>query len=218
MRLSFDYITFPSSEFDGWMVELDLIGGHNGYMADPYAEFSSPEQKVLQIHILRNGKKLAIMNTTRLVERQHLPTDLKQDLNAWEKVLAFFGFQSNEGREPGHVIYLVPEWDGYGRVGTLTHFLNRIRGDWPFPWGLITITVMCIFGAFLALLYCVALLSGIYRLGKWAQTLLRGEQASKMMDEETDKGDERVKLLEEAEDEDEDEGNATGKTITMKAT
>jgi hypothetical protein len=93
---------------------------------------------------------LEIMNTTKLIERQHQPGQLDQDLNSWDKVLRFFGFESKKGREPDHVVYLLPEWDYYRRVRTLKHLLHKIWGEWPL--GLIAIIVRGVFGG-LALLY-----------------------------------------------------------------
>jgi hypothetical protein len=99
-------------------------------MVDPYVEFNSPSQKVLQIHIQQHGKEgmLEIMDTTRLIERKCQPGAIHQEFNGWEKVLQFFEFENEKGREPGHIVYLLPEWNYYGRVGTLKHFLWESLG------------------------------------------------------------------------------------------
>ena len=106
MRLSYDYAAFPTPEMDGWIVQLDAVGGYSGYMVDPYVEFDSPQQMVLQIHIQQHGKRrpLEILNSTKLVDRIRLPAELHQDLDVWEKVLKFFGFEIEKRIEPRHVV------------------------------------------------------------------------------------------------------------------
>jgi hypothetical protein len=123
-------------------------------MVGPYVEFNSPSQKVLQIHIQQHGKEgmLEIMDTTRLIERKCQPGAIHQEFNGWEKVLQFFEFENEKGREPGHIVYLLPEWNYYGRVGTLKHFLWEVWGEWP--WGLIGIFVGSVLGG-LTLLYAI---------------------------------------------------------------
>lgn len=200
MSLSYDYALVPSPETNeithGWTVQLDAIGGHNGYMVDPYVEFDSPSQKVLQIHIQQHGKEgmLEIMDTTRLIERQRQPGAMQRELSCWEKVLRFFRFEAVEDREPGHIVYLLPEWDYYGRVGTLKHSLWVIWGEWP--WGLIAIIVGSVLGG-LALLYA------IYRFAVlvYNSSPSNGVQGTSKMDNEENKWDERERLLDEEEDE-----------------
>jgi hypothetical protein len=126
---------------------------------------------------------LEIMNTTKLIERQHQPGQLDQDLNSWDKVLRFFGFESKKGREPDPVVYLLPEWDYYGRVGTLKPLLHKIWGEWPL--GLIAIIVRSVFGG-LALLY------GMY---KFTMLVYRSPPHTRNIDDEEGKWDERGRLL-----------------------
>jgi hypothetical protein len=200
MSLSYDYAAFPSPETSevahGWIIQLDAIGGHNGYMKDPYVEFNSPEQKVLQIYIQqhKNDGILEIMDTTNLIERQRRPAASKQELSSWEKILRFLGFENEKGREPGHIVYLLPEWDHYGRVGTSKHFLWNIWGK--YPWGLISIIVGSVLGG-LILLYA------IYRFAVLVYNSPpdSGVQSTMGVDDEDNKWEERERLLDEEEDE-----------------
>jgi hypothetical protein len=169
---------------------VDVIGGHNGYMKDPYVEFDSPQQRVLQIDIEQhqNGH-LEILDSTRLVERMNLPADLHQELSTWGKVLKFFGFDNDQPREDGHVVYFMPERDIYGRVGTLMHLLHEI---WA-KWGLIVVIVVSIFGG-LILFY------GIFKLVVLVYKSPRKEQGAQSTDNE-DKWDETGRLLDDDEEE-----------------
>jgi hypothetical protein len=99
-----------------------------------------------------------------------------------------------EDRELGHIVYLLSEWDYYGRVGTLKHFLWVIWGEWP--WGLIGIIVGSVLGG-LALLYA------IYRFAVlvYNSSPSNGVQGTSKMDNEENKWDERERLLDEEEDE-----------------
>jgi hypothetical protein len=200
MALSYDYAALPSPEMDeavhSWTIQLDALGGHNGYMADPYVEFNSTQQKVLKIHV-QYGQDglLEIMNTTRLIRRTRPSGDTYQDLSAWEKFLKFFGSESDKGREPGHVTRLLPEWGPYGRVGTLEHFFRQIWGQWP--WFLISIIVGSVIGGFI-------FLYAIYRFAVlvYKSPASNGVQDTRKGDDEEDKWSERKRLLN---DEDEDE-------------
>lgn len=190
MGLSYDYYTFSSSASGGWIIRLDALGGHNGYMADPYEEFNSPQQMVLQINIEQhqNGR-LEILDSTRLVERIQLPADLQPKLTTWEKIRKFFGFESDVPREDGHIVYLRPEWDSYGRTGTLKHFLHKV---WvKYPWGLIAIIVFSTLGG-LAFLY------GIFKFVRLVyRSSPKGQSARS---DEEDKWDERGGLLDDDEE------------------
>jgi hypothetical protein len=189
MGLSYDYYAFSSSASGGWIIRVDAIGGHDGYMTDPYVEFGSPQQRVLQINIEQhqNGR-LEILDSTRLVERMHLPADLHQELSTWGKVLKFFGLDSDQPREDGHIVYFMPERDIYGKVGTLKHLLHEV---WA-KWGLIAIIVVSIFGGLILFYGIFGLVVSVYRSP-------RKEQGAQSTDDE-DKWDETGRLLDDEEE------------------
>jgi len=189
---SFDYAMFPAPENNAWTVHLDTIGGHNGYMVDPYVEFGAPEQRVLAIHLRSDmrGEGLEITGAA-LIEREHVPFQV--ELTRWEKVLKFFGFESCKGKEPGHVVYRIPEWDFYDRVGTLKHFLLELWGEWR--WYLIAINVGSVVGG----------LAILYQLYKFAmevrRIMIRNDRLARGgLPDGEDKEDERELLLNEGED------------------
>lgn len=136
--ISFDFAETKSPEDNAWTVYLDAIGGHNGYLVDPYVEFIAPEQRRLAVYIQSDalGEALEIVGA-KLVEREHVPIQI--DLSFREKLRKFFGVGCGAHEEPGHVVYRYLEWDDYGKIGTLKHFLLELKGEWP--WNLIAIIV-----------------------------------------------------------------------------
>ena len=151
---SFDYSVAqtPEGGSNAWTVHLDAIGGHNGYMVDPYVGFGALEQRMLAVSVKVDGATGGLEITgAELVERGHAPVTVV--LTRWEKVLRFFGLESCRGKEHGHVVYMLLEWDDYGKVGTLKHFLRALWGDWP--WYLITIITVSVMGG-LAIIYYVS--------------------------------------------------------------
>ncbi len=180
-------------------------------MADPYVEFDSPLQKVLQINIEQhqNGR-LEILDSTRLVERIPPPADSHQEMSTWDKIRKFFGFEDDMAREDGHIVYLIPEWDYYGRPGTLKHLLHEVWGN--YPWGLVAIIVGSVLGGLTLLYTLFRFVTLVYRsptTGKRAKNardeeykleergrLLHGEE-----EDTPTKSDEEGRLLDEDDDE-----------------
>jgi hypothetical protein len=189
VRLSYDYYAFASSASGGWIIRVDALGGHNGYMVDPYVEFDSPLQKVLQINFEQhqNGR-LEILDSTRLVERIPAPADSHQETSTWDKIRKFFGFgfEDDMAREDGHIVFLIPEWDYYGRPGTLKHLLHEVWGN--YPWGLVAIIVGSVLGG-LTLLY------GIFRFVTLVYRSPTTGQGAKNARDEEYKLEERGRLL-----------------------
>ncbi|OCK77990.1 hypothetical protein K432DRAFT_103486 [Lepidopterella palustris CBS 459.81] len=159
MSLSYDYTALPVEEIEGlWEVTFDAIGGHDGFEVDPYVVFNDSQQQRLVVRIQQDvqEKTLEIVGA-ELVERKRQPYPMPGEsggLSWWEKILYYFRPESDKGKEPGHVVYLWYEWDGYGRKGTLRHTLSEI---WDWDWSLIGIIV----GGTLAGL---AVLYALYRL------------------------------------------------------
>jgi len=169
MGLSYDYAVLPKEDgpLNEWTVQLDAIGGQNGYQVDPHVEFQAPEQQKLQIDIKQHGHQgmLEIVGA-ELVPRelQHQPTYQDQEsagwfVSTWKKVLIFLGLRSEEG-EPGHVVYWFSESDSYGKVGTLKHFLRELWGGWR--WDLVGIYAASCLGG-LALSYSICRRIGAVR-------------------------------------------------------
>jgi hypothetical protein len=188
---SFDYAMFQAPEDNAWTIHLDTIGGHNGYMVDSYVEFGAPKQRVLAIYIQPDAtlEALEIVGAA-LVEREHAPFHEKS--TRWGKVLKFFGFESCKGKELGHIVYRVPDWDSHGRVGTLKHFLLELWGEWP--WYLIFIIAGSVVGG----------LAIIYQIYKFAMEVRRimirnNRLARGGVPDDEDKEDEREGLLDEGE-------------------
>jgi hypothetical protein len=188
---------------------VDALGGHNGYMVDPYVVFDSPLQKGLQINVEQhqNGR-LEILDSTRLVDRIPAPADSHQEMSTWDKLRKFFGFENDMAREDGHIVYLIPEWDYYGRPGTLKHLLREVWGN--YPWGLVAIIVGSVLGGLTVLYGIFRFVTLVYRsptTGQGAKNArdeeYKLEERGRLLDGEeedtTTKSDEEGRLLDEDE-------------------
>ena len=129
-----------------WTLSFDALGGHNGYMDDPFAEFESAEQKVLFVDVEQDKQGVLSILGASLVAREHLPQPVPSK-SFWEKVWHFFGVR--EEMEEGHIFYRHDEWDMYGRTGTLSNMLKEIWDGWP--WSLIFIIVGSVIAGLTAL-------------------------------------------------------------------
>ncbi len=190
---------------------MDALGGHNVYMVDPDVEFDSPLQNVLQINIEKhqNGR-LEILDSTRLVERIPAPADSHHEMSTWDKIRRFFGFEDDMVREDGHIVYLIPQWDYYGRPGTLKYLLHEVWSN--YPWGLVAIIIGSVLGG-LTLLYgifkFVMLVCRSATTGHGAKDArdeeYKLEEGGRLLDGEEDntptKLDEEARLLDEDDEE-----------------
>jgi hypothetical protein len=152
MSLSYDYAVLPASEANGreneWIVQFDPIGGYDGYK-DPYVVLKASQQQVLMVNVRQHAqdKTLEIMEA-KLVARERQPDHVPGEPTrlSWhairEKILRFFGQESEEGKRPGHVVYLRYEWDEYGKTGTLNHLLRNTWADVQ-EWQWLLISIIC---------------------------------------------------------------------------